>query len=57
MGTWDGIHIETSSMKYALKVSYNVICIVLISLKLNQPDGIGSMTILRRSLKSAIVQI
>lgn len=53
-GTWDAIHVVVCNMKEADKVKYTVISTVMISLVMNQPNGVGKMEIHGSSSKQQL---
>lgn len=44
-GSWDAIHVVNYNMKDVPKVRYQVISTVMISLEMNQPNGVGELEI------------
>ena len=53
-GTWDAIHVVICNMKELPKVKYQVISTVMVSLEMEQPNGVGSMQIHGSSSKQAL---
>jgi len=53
-GTWDAIHVVICNMKELPKVKYQVISTVMVSLEMEQANGVGSMQIHGSSSKQAL---